>query len=120
MTSTSEATLNSSELFSPPSHRVPVKACLEHDGWLCLLSAHFTRGLLRQVLVCLLGKCLWGGCTFQGETLWALVWERGSCRGLRAPSLTVSSGSLFTAALGTPRRSLESRNPMDSAQPLEG
>ena len=49
------------------------------------------------------------------------------CSFVGAPSLTVSSGSLFTAALQALRNSLASRDPTDSAQgphastqPLEG
>lgn len=67
MTSRSEATLSSSELCSPPSLRAPRKS-LSGARWLALLlSAHFTRGLLRQVLVCLLGKCLSGGARSGGK-----------------------------------------------------
>lgn len=119
MTSRSEATLSSSELCPPSSLRAPRKS-LSGARWLALpIECSFHKRAPQTRAGVSTGKVSVGGCTFQGETLWALVWERGSFRGLCAPSLAVSSGSLFTAALGTPRSSLASRNPMDSAQPLE-
>ena len=130
MTPSSEAILSSSELFSHPSCHLSGKACLGPSGWHCLWGVCFTRRLLRQVLVCLWGKSLQrggGGSRAHSREGNLGVQIRGCGSFVGAPSLTVSSGSLFTAALWAPRSSLARRDPMDlaqgphaSTQPLQG